>query len=78
MRVVPLLEEAVALIDTEFVLFVDDGEAEGLEVDVVAEEGVCADSEICRAGGDGIVGFLLFGGRYRTCEKGDIHTESVE
>ncbi len=72
-----LFGEAGALLDAEFVLFVDDGEAEVGEFGVAVEEGVGADEDLGERGGGGGEGveavFLAGGGA-----EADAETEGVE
>ncbi len=63
--------KAEALLDAEAVLFVDDDEAEVVEVHFVFDEGVGADGKLGCAARDAAAGLALGGGVERAGEEGD-------
>jgi hypothetical protein len=65
-----LADEALALFDAEFVLFVDDGEAEAGEFGVAVEEGMGADENLGAGLADGEEGVeaVFFSGRSAEAE----------
>ncbi len=56
------VHQALALEDTEAVLFVDGDKAEAVKFDVFLDEGVCADDELGFAGTDALTRGGFFGG----------------